>query len=122
MNVLVVDDEPLARQVLRRALDLLPDIACVGECGRRDEAVAMILERKPDIVLLDVQLGRTTAFEIIEGIGVDEVPLVIVVTGCGRRAVRALDVCGRGCGREPVGGVGRGGGGWGGACGLWWRR
>lgn len=43
MNVLVVDDQPLARQVLRHALDCLPDIACVGECGRRDEAVAMIL-------------------------------------------------------------------------------
>jgi len=92
MNVLVVDDEPLARQVLRRALDLLPDVACVGECGRRDEAVAMILERKPDIVLLDVQLGRTTAFEIIEDIGVDEMPLVIFVTAYDRHALKAFEV------------------------------
>src|SRR5690242_20039356 len=92
MNVLVVDDEPLARQVLRRALDRLPDIACVGECGRRDEAVAMILERKPDIVLLDVQLGRTTAFEIIEDIGVDEMPLVIFITAYHRHALKAFEV------------------------------
>src|SRR5690349_24573859 len=92
MNVLVVDDEPLARQVLRRALDRLTDTACVGECGRREEAVAMILERKPDIVLLDVQLGRTTAFEIIEDIGVDEMPLVIFVTAYDRHALKAFEV------------------------------
>jgi two-component system LytT family response regulator len=92
MKVLVVDDEPPARQVLRRALDLLPDIACVGECGRREEAVAMILERKPDVVLLDVQLGRTTAFEIIEDIGVEEMPLVIFVTAYDRHALKAFEV------------------------------
>ena len=92
MNVLVVDDEPLARQVLRRALDGLPDVACVGECGRRDEAVAMILERRPDIVLLDVQLGRATAFEIIEDVGVDKMPLVIFVTAFDRHAVKAFEV------------------------------
>ena len=92
MNVLVVDDEPLARQVLRRALDGLPGIVCVGECARRDEAVATILERKPDVVLLDVQLGRTTAFEIIEDIGVDEMPLVIFVTAYDRHALKAFEV------------------------------
>ena len=92
MKVLVVDDEPLARQVIRRALDVLPNVACVGECGRRDEAVAMIRERKPDIVLLDVQLGRTTAFEIIEEIGVDEMPLVIFVTAYDRHALKAFEV------------------------------
>src|SRR5207302_6266663 len=59
---------------------------------RRDEAVAMILERKPDIVLLDVQLGRTTAFEIIEDIGVDEMPLVIFVTAYDRHALKAFEV------------------------------
>jgi two-component system, LytTR family, response regulator len=92
MNVLVVDDEPLARQVLRRALDHLPNIVCVGECGRRDEAVAMILDRKPDVVLLDVQLGRTTGFEIIEDIGVDDMPLVIFVTAYDRHALKAFEV------------------------------
>src|SRR5215467_266169 len=92
MNVLVVDDEPLARQVLRRALDGLANIVCIGECGRRDEAVAMILERKPDIVLLDVQLGRTTAFEIIEEIGVELMPLVVFITAYDRHAVKAFEV------------------------------
>jgi two-component system LytT family response regulator len=92
MKVLVVDDEPLARQVLRRALERLPNVACVGECGRRDEAVALILERKPDVVLLDVQLGRTTAFEIIEDVGVDDMPLVIFVTAYDRHALRAFEV------------------------------
>jgi two-component system LytT family response regulator len=70
----------------------MPNIACVGECGRREEAVAMILERKPDIVLLDVQLGRRTAFEIIDDIGVDEMPVVIFVTAYDRHALKAFEV------------------------------
>jgi two-component system, LytTR family, response regulator len=92
MNVLVVDDEPLARQVLRQELAKLPGIACVGECGRRDEAVVAIVERRPDVVLLDVQLGRTTAFEIIEEIGVDAMPLVIFITAYDRHALKAFEV------------------------------
>ena len=92
MKILIVDDEPLARQVIRRALEQLPDVRCVGECGRREDAVAAIVERRPDVVLLDVQLGRATAFEIIEEIGVDAMPLVIFVTAYDRHAVKAFEV------------------------------
>lgn len=92
MKILIVDDEPLARQVIRRALERLPDVRCVGECARREDAVAAIVERRPDVVLLDVQLGRTTAFEIIEEIGVDAMPLVVFVTAYDRHAVKAFEV------------------------------
>jgi len=92
MNVLIVDDEPVARRGLRRVLDQLAGVTCVGECGGRDDAIAAIVERRPDVVLLDVQLGRASAFEIIEEIGVDAMPLVVFVTAYDRHALRAFEV------------------------------
>lgn len=92
MKVLIVDDEPVARRGLRRHLDQLVGMTCVGECGGRDAAVAAIVERQPDVVLLDIQLGRATAFDIIEEIGVDAMPLVVFVTAYDRHALKAFEV------------------------------
>jgi two-component system, LytTR family, response regulator len=92
MNVLIVDDEPVARRGLRRQLAQLPGVTCVGECGTRAEAVAAIRDRQPDVVLLDIQLGRRNAFEIVEEIGVESMPLVVFVTAYDRHAVKAFEV------------------------------
>jgi two-component system, LytTR family, response regulator len=92
MNVLIVDDEPVARRGLRRQLAQLAGVTCVGECGGCDEAVAAIRERQPDLVLLDIQLGRRSGFEIVEEIGLDAMPLVVFVTAYDRHAVKAFEV------------------------------
>jgi two-component system LytT family response regulator len=92
MKVLIVDDESVARRGLREQLASMPGITCVGECGGRDQAVTAIVERQPDVALLDIQLGRSTAFEIIEEIGVDAMPLVIFVTAYDRHALKAFEV------------------------------
>lgn len=92
MKVLIVDDEPVARRGLRRQLAALSGVTCVGECGSRDEAVTAIVERLPDVVLLDIQLGRATAFEIIEQIGVDAMPIIVFVTAYDRHALKAFEV------------------------------
>jgi two-component system LytT family response regulator len=92
MRVLIVDDEPTARRGLKRQIGEIPDVVCVGECGGRDAAVAAIVERRPDVVLLDIQLGRTTAFDIIEEIGVDAMPVVVFVTAYDRHALKAFEV------------------------------
>lgn len=92
MKVLIVDDEPVARRGLRRQLGQLAGVTCVGECGGRDEAVTAIRDRRPDLVLLDIQLGRASAFEIVEEIGLDAMPLVVFVTAYDRHAVKAFEV------------------------------
>jgi len=92
VKLLIVDDEPLAREGLRREVSRLPGITVVGECGTRADAVDVIVERRPDVVLLDIQLGRGTAFEIIEEIGADAMPLVIFVTAYDRHALKAFEV------------------------------
>jgi two-component system LytT family response regulator len=92
MKVLIVDDEPVARLGLRRQLAQVPGVRCVGECGTRVEAVSAIRDRQPDVVLLDIQLGRVNAFDIIEAIGVESMPLVVFVTAYDRHAVKAFEV------------------------------
>jgi two-component system, LytTR family, response regulator len=92
MRVLIVDDEPLARRGLRREVDRMPGTVCVGECATRDEAVHAIRAARPDLVLLDVQLGRATGFEVIERIGAESMPLVVFVTAYDRHALRAFEV------------------------------
>ena len=92
MKVLIVDDEPVARRGLRRQLAQLPGVTCVGECGTRAEAVAAIHGRQPDLVLLDIQLGRANAFDIVEDVGVAAMPLVVFVTAYDRHAVKAFEV------------------------------
>lgn len=92
MNVLIVDDEPVARRGLARQLSRLGGVKCVGECQGPQDAVAAIVEQRPDVVLLDVQLGDATAFEIIEEIGADAMPLVVFVTAYDRHALKAFEV------------------------------
>jgi two-component system, LytTR family, response regulator len=92
VKVLIVDDEPVARRGLRRQLEPLEGVEIVGESGSRDEAVTAIVARQPDVVLLDVQLGRANAFEIIEEIGVEAMPLVIFITAYHRHALKAFEV------------------------------
>ena len=92
MRVVLVEDEPVARRGLRRELARIPGVECVAECSSRDEAITAIIERRPDLVLLDVQLGRGTAFDIIEEIGADAMPLVVFVTAYDRHALKAFEV------------------------------
>jgi two-component system LytT family response regulator len=92
MRVLIVDDEPVARRGLRRELEQMPEMSCAGECATRDEAIAAIVDERPDVVLLDVKLGRGTGFEVIEAVGLDVMPLVVFVTAYDRHALRAFDV------------------------------
>ncbi len=92
MRVLIVDDEPLARRGMRQELERFPDVDVVGECRNGAEAVDAIVERRPDLVLLDVQMPGLSGFEVIERVGADAMPAVIFVTAFDKHAVRAFEV------------------------------
>jgi two-component system LytT family response regulator len=88
--VMIVDDEELARHVLRELLQAHPDVEIVAECANGVEAVKTVADKKPDLIFLDVQMPKLTGFDVLELIGTD-VP-VIFVTAYDQYAMRAFDV------------------------------
>ncbi len=85
----IVDDEELARQLLREYAATVPDLEVVAECANGFDAVKAISELKPDLVFLDVQMPKLDGFEVLELIG-REVP-VIFTTAYDTYAVRAFE-------------------------------
>jgi DNA-binding response OmpR family regulator len=92
MRVLIVDDEPLARQRLRHLLAEIPGTEVVGECGDGTDAARAIVDLAPDVVLLDVQMREMGGFELVDVIGADRMPPVVFVTAHDQFALRAFDV------------------------------
>lgn len=92
LKVLVVDDEPLAREGLKRLLDRQPQVQAVSEARNGREAIGFIREHKPDLVLLDVQMPRTDGFAVVHNIGAERMPPVIFVTAHDQYAIRAFEV------------------------------
>jgi len=91
-RVVIVDDEPLARERLRTLLADEPGMEIVGEANDGRSAVEAIASLSPDLAFLDVQLPGSTGFEIIEQVGASRMPFVIFVTAYDRYALRAFDV------------------------------
>ena len=92
MKVLIVDDEPLAREGLRLHLQEFEDLTIVGECSNGSEAVKAIESQKPDLVFLDIQMPKVNGFDVIEAVGPNKMPLVIFLTAFDEYAVKAFKV------------------------------
>jgi two-component system LytT family response regulator len=92
MNVLIVDDEPLAREGLRLLLDGQPGIGKVAEARDGAEAVTLIRAKRPDLVLLDVQMPEMDGFAVLRELGAEAMPPVIFVTAHDQYAIRAFEV------------------------------
>jgi two-component system, LytTR family, response regulator len=92
LRVLIVDDELPARRKLRAHLSPQPDVEVLGEAGSGPEAVDAIRRLHPDLVFLDVQMPGMTGFEVIEEVGVAEMPAVVFVTAYDEFAIEAFDV------------------------------
>ena len=90
LRVIVVDDEELARALLRELLAAHADVEIVAECGNGFEAVKAVTEKKPDLLLLDVQMPKLDGFDVLELIGT-EVP-VIFTTAFDQYAIKAFQV------------------------------
>lgn len=91
IRVLIVDDEPLAREGVRLHLEHHSDVEIIGECGSGEEAVDRIEADRPDLVFLDVQMPGLDGFGVLEAIGVDEMPAVVFITAYDQFALRAFE-------------------------------
>lgn len=89
---MVVDDEPLALESLRRLLAREPDVEIVGEADSAASAVEGILERRPDLVLLDIQMPDADGFEVLARVAPTHLPAIVFVTAHDAHAVRAFEV------------------------------
>ena len=92
IKTLIIDDEAIARDRVRRFLAAEPDIEILGECRNGREAVAAIKKLQPDLVFLDIQMPRLDGFGVIEAVGIKRMPHVIFVTAYDEHALRAFEV------------------------------
>ncbi len=90
MKAIIIDDERLARVELRRLLVAHPEIEIAGEASNGDEALALIAQTSPDLLLLDIQMPGLTGFDVLERL--DEVPQVIFTTAYDAYAIKAFEV------------------------------
>jgi two-component system LytT family response regulator len=90
LTAVIVDDEDLARAVVREMLKPHTDIEILGECANGFEAVKLVSERKPDLLFLDIQMPKLDGFEVLELVGPNMA--VIFVTAYDEHALRAFEV------------------------------
>jgi two-component system LytT family response regulator len=91
-RTLIVDDEPIARQVLREELDPLDDVSIIGEAENGAVAEDLIQRLTPDLVFLDLQMPELGGIEVIGSVSARRLPAIIVVSACedsSRKALRA---------------------------------
>ena len=91
MRALIVDDEPVARKIIREELELLESIEIVGEAENGEIALQKISSTKPDIVFLDIQMPVMSGFELLDHMNSGHLPVVVMVTAYDRYAIQAFE-------------------------------
>jgi DNA-binding LytR/AlgR family response regulator len=92
LKTLIVDDEPIARQILREELEQLSEIEIAGEAGDGLSALAAIRELSPDLIFLDLQMPGLGGFDVIRKLpSAGHIPRVVIVTAFDRHAIEAFD-------------------------------
>src|SRR5258708_37747866 len=90
MRVVIVDDEHLARQAMRRLLAAHPEVEIIGEAETTDEAIAVIKRLQPQLVFLDIERGGADGFDLLAEF--ERPPVVVFVTAYAEYAVEAFEV------------------------------
>jgi two-component system LytT family response regulator len=88
-RTIIIDDEPLARSIIREYLQFHPDIEIVQECGDGFEGLKAIMQHQPSLVFLDVQMPKISGFEMLELI--EQPPGVIFTTAFDEYAIKAFE-------------------------------
>ncbi len=89
-KTVIIDDERLAREEVKRALKEYPEFEVVGEASHVDEAKAIIEDLKPDIIFLDIHMPEKTGFDLLEAL--TTVPEVVFTTAYDQYAVKAFEL------------------------------
>jgi two-component system LytT family response regulator len=92
LRTVIVDDEPLARQLLRALLSEHEDVDVVAQCQDGQEAISYLQAKPVDLMFLDVQMPETGGFEVVERLGLQQLPPTVFVTAYHEHAVKAFDV------------------------------
>ena len=91
-RVLIVDDEALARDRVRKLLASESDVEVAGECGNGPDAITFIQRERPDLVFLDVQMPEVSGFDVLRALSPENLPAVIFVTAHDQHAIEAFEV------------------------------
>lgn len=89
MKVIIIDDEPLARSIVKEYLKSYPQLEIVAECGDGFDGVKSISQHQPDLLFLDIQMPKINGFEMLELI--DNPPSVIFTTAFDEYAIKAFE-------------------------------
>jgi two-component system LytT family response regulator len=92
LRVVVVDDEALARQAVRTLVVAHPSLTLVAEAGDGREALDMIVEHKPDLVFLDIQMPELDGFQVVAALDDEAIPAFVFVTAFDAFAIKAFEV------------------------------
>lgn len=92
IRAVIVEDEDLARQVLKEMLSHHSEVEIAGECANGFEAVKVVPELKPDLLFLDIQMPKLDGFEVLELIDAGDAMAIVFVTAYDQHALRAFEV------------------------------
>jgi len=90
MKVIIIDDEPLARSIVREYLQYYPDAEILAECGDGFEGMKAVTQLAPDLIFLDIQMPKINGFEMLELI--ESPPAVIFTTAFDEFAIKAFEL------------------------------
>lgn len=91
MKTLIVDDEPIARRVLREELEIFPEIQIIGEAEDGRHALQQIATLQPDLVFLDLQMPVMGGFEVVRNLKGGRLPVIVIVTAFDQHAMEAFE-------------------------------
>jgi two-component system, LytTR family, response regulator len=89
IKAIIIDDEPLARSIVKEYLQSYPDITILQECSDGFEGIKAIQQQHPDLIFLDIQMPKINGFEMLEL--VDDPPAVIFTTAFDEYAIKAFE-------------------------------
>jgi DNA-binding LytR/AlgR family response regulator len=92
LRVLIADDEPIAREILREHVEAIAGLEFAGEASTGAEAISRIFDLRPDVVLLDLQMPELDGLSVVRSLSGDRTPLIIFVTAYENHALAAFEV------------------------------